>query len=225
MSAAALRLALPGEWRAIDLRSDESILASARDIVADGFGRRDDLAAQRREHRQALTAAGKQAAAAGATQFHVSSRVRHGVALAATVVEYRPAVDVAATAESAGVVDGLVRSFSPVDEPDPWHAFEAAGGAVFAKPPGLVVRRTRTSAADDSGGAASHVVEYWLTVPESRRPVLLVCSTALADLAPVITDLFDAVVAAAEWADASASVPLIDQLRVRTRADGHRLRP
>lgn len=216
----ALVLALPGQWQALPLGADDEIAAEIAAFVRAHFGRRDDQATLRNEQRARLGEAARRARDAGALQFHLSLTAPGGAALASTVAEYRPQLPLGSLAEPAAVADALVRVLATQDAgagagagaeagadtaaaDTHWDAFAAAGGAVFDRGDGLVLRTSRRiEPVDAERDAPTAIVDYWLTVPDRADVVLLSFTTALAELAPLITELFDAIVSAAQWSPA-----------------------
>lgn len=229
----ALRLALPGQWHALPLGPGEEIAAHVAAFVRAHFGRRDDQATQRAEQRARLGEAARRAREAGAVQFHLSLRGPDAVVLASTVAEFHPRLPLGAHAAPAAVADALVRVLADEEtraghgegSDEHWTAFAAAGGAVFDRGDGLVLRTTRRiEPADPERDPATAVADYWMTRPGRAEVVLLTFTTALADLEPLMTELFDAIVAASEWAVADdgadtraddAGSGLRDELRAR----------
>ncbi|GAA5204839.1 hypothetical protein [Microbacterium jejuense] len=215
----ALRLSLPGQWQAFALPpDDEAIAAEVASFVRDRFGRRDDQATQRAQQRARLGEAVRRARDAGATQFHFSLRAPGGLAFASTVAEYRPRLPLGESTDPAALADALVRVLaSEVDGATPdqrWEAFEIAGGVVFERDGGLVLRRDRrTEPADASDDIPMVVVDYWLTEPGHNRVVLVSFTTALAELGPLMIELFDAIVGTAVWVAADDVAALRAELR------------
>ncbi|CAI9393624.1 hypothetical protein [Microbacterium sp. T2.11-28] len=208
MSAAspALRLALPGTWQELPLGDDASITDAVAALVRAHYGRRDDQATFRARQRDRLAEAARRARDAGATQYHLSLAAPGGLAFASSVAEYRPGLPLGAVDDPAAVADELVRVLSPGEAGAHWDRFAAAGGAAFEKGDGLVLRTERRldPPADDRDAPVA-IADYWLTVPGSAAVVLLSFTTALAALAPLLTELFDAVVGAAEWSPGGGS--------------------
>jgi len=211
MSAAspALHLVLPGTWQELPLGDDASITDAVAALVRAHYGRRDDQATFRTRQRDRLAEAARRARAAGATQYHLSLAAPGGLAFASSVAEYRPGLPLGASVDPVAVADQLVRVLSPGDgEGDEhWDRFARSGGAAFEKGEGLVLRTERRL--DPSSGdrdAPVAIADYWLTVPGSAAVVLLTFTTALAELAPLLTELFDAVVGAAEWVPGGGSL-------------------
>ncbi|QKJ20366.1 hypothetical protein [Microbacterium hominis] len=222
MSGPALAYRLPGEWWSVPMTTADDASASIAALVRQTLGRRDDQATARARQRARLTDAAERARAAGATQFHLSLRDGAGIALASTLAEYRPLLPLGGQVDAAAVADALVGAFAreatgDASIDDPWERFAAAGGAVFAKDDGLVLRRTRSVAGDDPGDAHAQVptviVDYWLTVPGRAAVVLSTFATGLAELEPLMVDLFDAVVAASAWIEDPAEGGLRAELR------------
>lgn len=215
---AALAYRLPGEWWEIPLGSTEAVTASVRALVRTRLGRRDDLAAVRAEQRRRLVGAATRAMAAGATQLHVSQRDDDGVAFASMLTEYRPRLPLGERAEPALVADALARALAASEAPDVppgahWETFVEQGGAMFGKADGFVLRLSRTQDAPSSDGSIPALtVDYWLTVPGRAASVLVTFTTALTELAPLMTELFDGVIAAAEWVPDAAAGALLAEL-------------
>ena len=220
--SATLELTLPGQWQALPLGDDDQIAAEVAAFVKAHFGRRDDHALLRGEQRARLSETARRARDAGARQFHMSLTAPGGIALASTVAEYRPTLPLGALTEPAAVADALVRVLaaraevaaggsggsSGADGAEAadgahWEAFSAAGGVVFDRGDGLVLRTSRRLDSD-AEGVETVIVDYWLTVPGAADVALVSFTTALAPLEPVITELFDAIVATAAWPAADA---------------------
>lgn len=214
----ALRLALPGEWSSFGLSPDDDVLsAEVAEFIRSRLGRRDDHATVRAQQRANLGAAVRRARDAGATQFHLSLDAPGGLAFASTVAEYRPALPLGDSIEPASLADALVGVLAPEiadAEPDQrWDAFAAAGGVVFERPEGLVLRRERRIEPGDPARETPAVAaDYWLTEPGRNRVVLLTFTTALAELAPLMTELFDAIVGAAAWIESDSAAALRAEL-------------
>lgn len=201
--AAALEYRLPGEWWAIAVDGSDAAADSVRRLTRATLGRRDDQATARAEQRRRLTAAAHRAVAAGATQLHVSMRGEHGIAFASMLTEYRPRLPLGARAEPELVADALVRALartgaSRTSGGDHWGDFADEGGSAFGRADGLVLRRSRL-VDGPSAAAPALTVDYWLTEPGRADVVLATFTTALVELAPLMTELFDGVIAAAEW--------------------------
>ncbi|WEK13561.1 MAG: hypothetical protein P0Y48_14050 [Candidatus Microbacterium phytovorans] len=201
----ALELTLPGDWHPVPLGEDAAIDEDVASFVREHFGRRDDQAVFRAQQRERLRTAARRARDAGAAQFQLSLTVPGGVGLAATVAEYHPALPLGTATEPPAVADALVRvlaggASSAAEAGDHWDAFAAAGGAVFDRGDGLVLRTTRRRAPVDDDDLGATTVDYWLTRPGRPDAVLVSFTTALVDLEPVMVELFDAIVSAASWA-------------------------
>jgi hypothetical protein len=209
MSAAtpALRFRLPGRWEELPLGDDAAITDAVAALVRAHFGRRDDQATFRAQQRDRLSETARRARDAGATQYHLSLAAPGGLAFASSVAEYRPGLPLGSVADPAAVADELVRVLSPGEEGGHWDRFAAAGGAAFEKGDGLVLRtERRLDPADAARDAPVAIADYWLTTPGRAGAVLVTFTTALAELAPLMTELFDAIVAAAEWAPVGGSL-------------------
>lgn len=206
----ALRLNLPGRWHELPLGDDDEIRADVAAFVREHYGRRDDQATLRAQQRDRLGEAARRARDAGATQYHLSVSMPGDLALATAVAEYRPGLALGTAVEPAAVADRLVRVLAPGEEDGHWERLAASGGAVFERGAeggaGIVVRTERRLESAGSDDAPTAVADYWLTVPGAASVVLVSFTTALADLAPVMVELFDAIVGAADWRTAGRSL-------------------
>ncbi|ANJ27888.1 hypothetical protein ATC03_15365 [Agromyces aureus] len=214
---------LPGAWWRAPLGADaETRAAAIAEFVRARYGRRDDLARTRADHRARLARSIDEAARAGAVQMHLSESNDGGIAFATTITEYAVPGAFGTSAEPALLAERVVGALTSgvagarVDAADPWSAFAAQGGVAFAKGESIVLRRIvrrgtertgvgaeRSDATDGPDGAAetaeSITVDYWITVPGSAEVVLVSLSSVLAALEPLMLELFDRIVAAAEW--------------------------
>lgn len=204
MNAPALRLALPGEWHPLPLGPDEQIGADVASFVRRHFGRRDDQATLRAEQRARLSEAARRGRDAGAVQFLLSLRGPEGIVLASTVAEFHPRLALGAHTAPPAVADALVRVLADREATaagaDPWETFATGGGAVFDRGDGLVLRTSRRiEAANPAKDAPTAITDYWLTRPGRAEVALVTFTTALAELEPLMTELFDAVIGASDW--------------------------
>jgi len=165
--APRLEFALPGAWWQAPLEADPDTRAQAiAAFVRDRYGRRDDLARTRAEHRARLARSLDEAVRAGAVAMHVSESNDGGIAFASTLTEYalpgvfgtNPAPEVladrvvgglssAAAATGAGGAAGSAA--------DAWAAFAAAGGVAFSKGESIVLRRVVRRGPDAADEAAA----------------------------------------------------------------------
>ena len=84
-----------------------------------------------------------------------------------------------------------------------WRGFAAGGGVAFAKGESIVLRRIVRRQADpvDESSVESLTADYWLTVPGAAEVVLVTLSTVLLALEPLMLELFDRIIDAAEWVE------------------------
>ncbi|MFF2387773.1 hypothetical protein [Agromyces sp. NPDC058104] len=213
----ALEFRLPGEWWEVPLGSQAEAAESIRALVRREYGRRDEDAAVRAEHRRRLTDAAGRAISAGATQQHIALRMASRATLATTLIEYRPALPLGDRAEPALVAEGLVAGLfggtAGADSDRLWSDFAADGGVAFEKGDSIVLRRSRRIASGTGGDEAEALqVDYWLTEPGRAAAVLVGFSTILVDAGPMMIELFDAIIAAADWRSAGRTGDLRAEL-------------
>ncbi|MFF2275492.1 hypothetical protein [Agromyces sp. NPDC058126] len=217
---AALEFRLPGEWWEVPLGSPAEAAESIRELVRREYGRRDDDAAIRAAHRRRLTDAAGRAISAGATQQHIALRLASRATLATTLIEYRPALPLGDRPEPALVAEhlvaGLLGGTAGADSDRLWSEFAEDEGVAFEKGDSIVLRRSRlvTSGSGDDEAEALQV-DYWLTEPGRPAAVLVGFSTILVDAGPLMLELFDAIVAAAEWRPAERTGDLRAELASR----------
>lgn len=230
MNAPALRLALPGEWHPLPLGSDEQIGTDVASFVRRHFGRRDDQAALRAEHRARLSDAARRGRDAGAVQFLLSLRGPEGIVLASTVAEFHPRLPLGGHTAPPAVADALVRVLADrgatAAGAEPWETFAAGGGAVFDRGDGLVLRASRRiEPVDPAKDAPTAIADYWLTRPGRAEVVLVTFTTALAELEPLMVELFDAVIGASEWLGAADAAEPGGERRTGLRDELRAARP
>lgn len=206
---ARLTFVLPGEWWTAPVDAAPEVRAQAiAALVASRYGRRDDLARVRAEHRVRLGRALDQAIGRGASQYRLSLANEGGVAFASTLGEYPLPPVFGGDATPEVLADRVVGALSGGGAADPWEEFAAQGGVAFAKGDSIVLRRLlRVEAAPGADDVAeSLTADYWITVPERAEVVLVTLSTVLLQLEPLMLELFDRVIAAAEWGGSAPSL-------------------
>jgi hypothetical protein len=207
MGQSRLRFTLPGEWWPAPMEADAAERTAAiAAFVRTHYGRRDDLARARAEHRGRLTQALDAAIDQGATQYHVSLANDGGVAFASTLSEYVLPGAFGTDPAPALLADRVVVALHSESDADAaWRAFAAGGGLAFAKGESIVLRRIVRREADpvDESSVESLTADYWLTVPGAAEVVLVTLSTVLLALEPLMLELFDRIIDAAEWVEAA----------------------
>jgi hypothetical protein len=103
---------------------------------------------------------------------------------------------------------GIAAAVTGAAADDPWNGWADAGGSLHKRGDSLVARRSRTDEHPPSGAEVepthSLTVDYWSTVPGRSEVVLTTFTTGLAELGPLLGELFDAIMSTAEWADAAS---------------------
>jgi len=202
-----LQFTLPGEWWVAPMDADaEERAAEIARFVRTHYGRRDDLAQARAEHRARLTQALDAAIEQGATQYHLSLANDAGVAFASTLSEYVLPRAFGADPAPAVLVERVVAALhAGADADASWRAFGADGGVAFAKGDSIVLRRIVRREADvtDESSVESLTADYWLTVPGRAEVVLVSLSTVLLALESLMLELFDRIIDAAEWVESA----------------------
>ena len=205
-----LELRLPGTWRSIPLTNVAAAHAAVQRLVDESVGPADDRATLRRELRASLEGGLADAVAGEGRSFHVALEVAPGIPTPATIavlepaLRLSPAIGVDAT-ETGRVLEQVLRA-TRADAPASLERLEHARSAVVR-----LHRRTQQQVniegeplAMPDGSPAPQTVdrldaEYWMTVPGSKRVVLLHASTPLGALETEMLRLFDGIVRAARW--------------------------
>lgn len=214
-AAPTLELRLPGSWRSIPLTDPEAARAAVRRLVDETVGRSDDRAALRRELRASLEGGLADAVAGEGRSFHLALELAPGIPTPATLTVFEPALRLSPAigtggAETGRVLEQALRATRP-DAPASLERLEHADSAVVR-----LHRRTQQHVAIEGeplalpdGSPQPQTIdrldaEYWMTVPDSKRVLLLHASTPLGALEAEMLRLFDGIVRAARWSPVAA---------------------
>lgn len=209
-TAPVLELRLPGAWRSIPLTDVAAARAAVQRLVEESVGPADDRATLRRELRASLEGGLADAVAGEGRSFHVALEIAPGIPTPATIAVLEPALRLSPAlgveaAETGGVLEQVLRATRP-DALASLERIEHAHSAVVR-----LHRRTQQHVDIDGepltlpdGSSAPQTVdrldaEYWMTVPGSKRVLLLHASTPLGALETEMLRLFDGIVRAARW--------------------------
>ncbi|MBD7998468.1 MULTISPECIES: hypothetical protein [Oerskovia] len=193
-----LRLRLPGNWWQVPLHDRTEARASVRRLVAATVGPADDRAALRIELERRVLGALDDAIDGDGQAFHVALSIVPGAPIPVTAMvslpaqQLTPAVGTSATATMAILERGLA-DLTP-----------GGAGALhrFTAGPSEVARRTRRHVLvdpDSDETLPTVAVEYWMTVPGTKRFVLVAFSTPAGELEEPLTGLFDQIVRVSSW--------------------------
>lgn len=194
----SLRFRLPGTWAQIPLHDAEVARAAVRRLVARQVGTTDEAATARAHLRRQFTAALAEAIEGEAQSMQIALEIIEELPIPASFTVFlprqglTPAIGTGAEATSQILEQGL-RGRADVDE-STIERFEIAESQVIR-----TQRNQFVEVAADAEPMKVLVVDYWLTIPGSKRFVLLNFHTALADAASEMIVLFDAIVRASYW--------------------------
>ncbi|MFZ4893412.1 hypothetical protein ACL9RL_03065 [Plantibacter sp. Mn2098] len=231
--APALRF--PGIWHAMPLDGSDAARQSRRAVASALAGTGDERAQARAILDQRLARAAESAGDLGGRRLFLAEQVTDGVPVTAALTEIlvdakmSPAIGTAASE----VMDVLLEGFRHTDDP------EAADGERFTIGDAEVFRRVSVQV-DDGGvrnvselgdvepvvieffrslglpedGAVPSTstlrVEYWVTVPTTKRVLLFSFATPFAELREPLVNLFTAIVSTLEWIPADGTAPTAD---------------
>lgn len=184
-------LLLPSSWWTIRLADEVARRASIARLVEQQVGRSDQKATLRAELRRDLERTAEQAAASGGVLLAISTMTIDGLPVPASLTVYRVGRHAPSEADAHELADLLA---SQTSEPEGSSA--QAQVEVLPGVHGPVVRRLRLGGGDadlDAQDVAQLVVDYWLDAGDGTL-TNLTFSSPLVALAPVLLDLFDAVV-------------------------------
>ncbi|AYF98526.1 hypothetical protein [Protaetiibacter intestinalis] len=194
-----LRFRLPGAWQQVRLDDPETARADVKALIERQVGRQDERAALRGELRAALTDRLQSAVESGAIALFVALEIE-GLPLSAYYTVYLPAQPISgAVGTSADAVAGVFET--GLRQADP-----GATVVRVASEESIALRTHRHQAVDvptEEGEPQRQldtlVVDYWLTVPDTKRVVLVSFATALGGIEEIMLDLFDAIIEVSYW--------------------------
>lgn len=199
-----LRFRLPGVWVQVPLHDLEEAKAAIRKVVARQLGSNDEAATAREQLRRQLIDGLTLAIDGEAQSMQIALEIVEELPLPISFTVYLPTQQLTPSigTSSAAVMEILERGISERPDVDP-ETIER-----FATSESEVIRTHRFQVVDVEGASEPLkvlVVDYWVTVPGTKRFVLLNFHTALADAAAEMTVLFDAIVKASYWRHPASS--------------------
>ena len=195
-----LSLRLPGTWVQLDPHRPELTSERIRAFVELALGRADELARARRDMRRALGLLTGQAPEAAALEASfLCHEISPGTATPIAVSVFAPAeihMSPAVGVRPAAVIDTFLAAMDALGEADDWSRLDCVDGQAARR-----WRTTETVVAEGTEDLPlrSFVADYWRTVPESKRLVLVTVTSPLADIPRTLLRLADAVVAGSRF--------------------------
>jgi hypothetical protein len=205
----SLRLRLPGTWWQVPLHDRDEARESIRRLVSRQLGTVDARAHAREELRRHLLAALEEAIAGDGQAFHVALEIVPGIPIPVSIAvrmpdqAMTPSIGTSPDAVMGILERGIQQVYETEAAGESWataHRFESRGSSI------LRLHRHQIVAAPDGVRVPEEaepvdalVADYWMTVPSSKRVLLLTCSTALGPLEQTMLGFFDSIVRAAYW--------------------------
>lgn len=208
VEAPRLVLRLPGTWVQLDPSRPDLTDARIRAFATLSMGRADQLATARADLRKALGLMVETAdPAASLESTFVCHEVAPGVPTPVAVSVFAPeAIRMSPVigTDSATVIDGFLAAMNAIGAADGWERVTCVDG--------MAARRWRITEDVLAKGLEGVPIpafraDYWRTVPDSKRLVLVTVTSPLADVAHMLARLADAIVAGSRWVDGAPSYP------------------
>ncbi len=200
VEAPRLVLRLPGTWVQLDPSRPELTDTRIRAFVKLSMGRADQLATARADMRKALGLMMESADPAAALEStFVCHEIAPGVPTPISVSVFLPdAIHLSPVigTDAQAVIDGLLAAMDAIGDGNGWEPLACVDGCAARR-----WRITETVAAQgaDDVPLRAFTADYWRTVPDSKRLVLITVTSPLADVAHMLVRLADAVVAGSRW--------------------------
>ncbi|MEP6481217.1 MAG: hypothetical protein ABJA94_04330 [Rhodoglobus sp.] len=196
-----LRFRLPGQWWQVPLHDKDEARASVRRLVERQVGKADNGAKVRDDLRKQFLAALEFAIEGDGQALHLALDVIEDVPLSASVTVFlppigmTPAIGTASSSVMAVLEQGL--ALTAGNALDTAVRFDIAESTVLRTHKVQVLRVTDIDGSIDD--LPTVVAEYWLTIPGTKRVILLVFTTVFAELEEVMLEFFDSIVQVAYW--------------------------
>ena len=191
-------LRLPGTWSAIPLNDRERARTAIRELVRRQVGVADDRAILRDELSRHLLAALETSIEGDGQSFHVALQIvpRIPIPVSVSVSLPRQAITPAVGTSPAAVMAVLERGLEQtlVETWPTAKRFDTRESAVLR-----LHRRVPIPTPEGQEPLDALVADYWMTVPGTKRFVLVSCSTAFGSLEEVMLGFFDSLVRVTRW--------------------------
>ncbi len=191
-----LRFRLPGEWWPIPLQSEHVAKESIRRLIDRQVGRADDRAILRDGLRGQFYDAVERAVAGDGQSMHIALDVVEELPLSSSFTVFiLPQQLTPAIGESGEALIAVLRAGLESAQP------EAVSTLVeFTTGSSRVLRsHSTTVGSDEPPTLPSLIANYWISMPGTKRVVLVSFVTAYAELEEVMLTFFDSIMRAAYW--------------------------
>jgi hypothetical protein len=203
--APQLRFRLPGKWWQIPLGDLDEAKASVRRLVDVAVGPRDDRAIERDRMRSQLFTAVEKAVAGSGLSMQIALEIVEGLPIPASFTVFQPDLSLSPAVGTGGAAVMGILQQGLEKRPD----FDPEAILRFRSGVSEVLRQHRTEIAlvtdrDTPEELETLAVEYWMTVPNAKRVLLVSFSTALAGIDHIMLPFFDSIIGATYWAGLDA---------------------
>lgn len=199
-ASSQLRFRLPGEWISLDPQDAEASAHTAR-IARELVGTADDAAGARRRVRSGLDEAVSSAREARARLLLLCREIAPGIPIPVSISVHDPVQVTPAVGTGAEqVMRAFELSLPHTSEPDLDTATRLALDGSIA----LRLHSVTGQEIEEDGQRVTQnrlAARYWITVPGTKQVALVSVATPLGDIPHAMLRFFDAIVAAAYWAD------------------------
>jgi hypothetical protein len=190
-----LRFRLPGAWWQVPLHDHETARVSVRDLVRRQLGRSDELAGLRGELSRRLLDGLERAIDGDGLSMQIALSIVPQVPLPAHFTVFLPEIGMTpaigtSAAAVMGVLEKTLTAGGKIDATA--HRFGIRESEV------LRTHRVRLPQEPDET-PPTLIADYWVTVPRSKRVLLITFSTGLVDIGDEMLGLFDSIIAASYW--------------------------
>lgn len=205
-TAPRLVLRLPGTWVQLDPSRPELTDKRIRAFVDLSMGRADQLATARADLRKALGLMVERADPVAALEStFMCHEVASGVSTPIAISVFTPEairMSPAIGTDSATLIDGFLAAMNAIGDGDDWEALACMDGHAARR--WSVTEDALGEGLDDIPFRAFQA-DYWRTVPDAKRLVLVTVTSPLADVAHMLARLADAIVAGSRWVEGAAA--------------------
>ena len=206
-----LRFRLPGRWWQVPLHDATEARASIRALIERQVGRADDRAQVREDMRRQFFAALETAIGGDGQSMSIALDIVEAVPLSASFTVFLPPIGMTPAVGTSGpaVIDIVAQglALTPGQSPDTAHRFSTAQSEVLRTHHRQIV--PVLSDDGDSGELPTLVAQYWITIPGTKRVILVVFSTVFVELEEVMLGFFDSIVRVTYWEQPNKPQPAI----------------
>lgn len=200
-TAPRLVLRLPGTWVQLDPSRPEITDRRIRVYVDLAMGRADELAKARADMRKAMGAMIQSADGAAALEsVFLCHEVAPGTPTPIAVSVFAPAqlhLSPVIGTDAADVIDGFLAAMDAIGDGEDWERRACVDGESVRR---WRIAETVLAEGLEDQPVRSFSADYWRTVPDTKRLVLVTVTSPLADIPETLLRLADAIMAGSRFA-------------------------